>query len=312
MKNTLLVILFGFIITPLIADTYSIENLFSVTIPEEIEILSIDQEIRTKKDNTQYYLSTSFGILYKNVYLYLSINCYGNSNPDLYKSQNNVKTNYYYNLYNLSSQLDYLFANYEKTHFVNTNNVKYSIFVSDWDSGWSSDYYGVYFKLNDSTFSECIISINNSWSAFEPKNQLSINDNKFRDKYLAEKGDIKTFYQLLDSLVNSITFNPSDKQIIISNGFSYQKYKSDYSYCIPTINNLRMRSLPSLQGEVLGVMQESVYTILGIGIEDTIDGIKGNWILVIPTLGNKATWVFNGYTRKPSEAEISKYVNPEI
>jgi hypothetical protein len=54
-------------------------------------------------------------------------------------------------------------------------------------------------------------------------------------------------------------------------------------------------------------MKNEIYQIIIVGNELEIDGIKGNWILIKPGLGNNLTWVFSGYTRSATEEEIYSY-----
>jgi len=97
-----------------------------------------------------------------------------------------MKTSSYYSNYLLSGQVISLKNKYIDDPLLNENNLIYSKLVSDWPSGLTSDYYGLYFMLQNEMFSECFISIFDIWSSLSKNNNLSLDDNNYKEKYLAE------------------------------------------------------------------------------------------------------------------------------
>ena len=291
---------------------YNINDLFQINIPNEIEVVSINQRLRIKNDNSQYYIVNNIFFIYENKYFVISINCYGNSNSNILNGIDtlNMNTGIYYSNYNIADQIKYLIPNYNEIPIYNNNNIKYSKFVSYWPSGVTSDYYGLYFQIPNDDFSECIISINNIWGSFgDIRNLILGNNHDYREKYILEGGNLKDLFELLAIMENSITFNISNNAIKITNGFSYEKYETDYSYIISTIDNARMRNEPFLEGEILGNMENKLYQIIIIGDEIEIDGIIGNWLLIKPaSIGNSLSWVFSEHTRQATEEEINYYL----
>lgn len=286
---------------------YNINDLFQVNIPDGIELVSISQKLMIKDDKSQYFIWNQIDFIFENKYFSIAINCYGNSNKKILEGSKtyNMETGTYYASYNIADQIKDLKQNFIHMPLFNKNNVKYSKFVSDWPSGRTSDYYGLYFQMPNNDFSECIISINNIWYSFAKNQRLQIGNNlDYKELYMKEGGKLQAIFQLLELFENSITFSISNNAAKIDN---YEKYESDYSYIIPTIRNLRMRREPSLNSEVLGYMLNKIYQVIIIGDEAVIDGIKGNWILIRPAIGNDLSWVFSGYTRKATEEEIDYY-----
>jgi len=286
---------------------YNIQNLFQINIPDEIEVIEINQSLRINKYDSQYWLANWFYFIYDNKYFTLQVNCFGSSNKRILDGSETLKmtTGTYLVKYNITDQLKYLLHNYNETPIYNKNKIKYSRFVSNWASGTTSDYYGLYFQIPNDNFTECIISINNVWGSFANVQELEMGNNPdYKEKYMLKGGSLKNIFKLLEILEESISFVISNKIINITNGYNYNKYKSDDSFICPTIKNLRMRKEPSLNSEVLRYMADTLYQIIIIGNELTIDGIKGNWILIKPENRNNLTWVFSGYTRKATKKEI--------
>jgi hypothetical protein len=290
---------------------YNINDFFQINLPNEFEVASITQKLRVKSDKSQYCITNNIYFIFENKYFVMTINCYGNNNIRILDGSEtyNMETGLYYsNNYSMADEIKYLMPNYIDIPLFNKNNVKYSKFISDWPSGRTSDYYGLYFQIPNNEFSECIISIYNIWGSFATSQRLKFGNNPdYKEKYMKEGGKLQSIFQLLELFENSITFSISKNILKIANGYSYEKYKSDYSFILPTINNLEMRKEPSLNSEVLGYMSNRIYQIIIMGNESEIDGIKGNWILIKPPIGNNLRWVFSGYTRKATEEEINKY-----
>ena len=286
----------------------NINDLFEIIIPENIEIMSINQYFLLDSDNTQYGVENSLYILYQNKFFFMDINIYGNKNRSLLDG---TKT---YNLrkiinpapYMSKNQINYLKENYFNKPFTNKNQVKTGKFFSSWGTSWSSDYYGLYFTLPNDEFNECVISISNIWGTFA--NSETIDEN-YKEEIKKTGGNLEKIFNDLEFMENSITYKLSEKSIKIENGgVGEQIIDNDYVY--PVIDNLRMRSRPSLTGEVLGYMEKEMYRVVVIGEEEEIGGIKGNWLLIKSWYGNSAAWVFSGYTREATNAEKDRYFGP--
>lgn len=286
----------------------NINDLFEISIPESMKIISIDQYLFMDRESTQYSISNYLGMVYLNKYFVIEIDCYGDSdmailngnetynlrkiiNPDPYKSRNVI---------------NYLKENYSDDSFVNKNGVKIGKSITSWASWVSSDYYGLYFTLSDDKFNECVISIYDVWYSFAKNERLVHNDKDYKEKYKNEGGNLEKIFHDLELLENSITFKISNDSIKILNGEIGENIIDD-RLVFPTIDNLRMRNSPSLTGEILGYMEKIIYRVIIIGDNDEIDGINGNWVMVIPYNGNNVSWVFNGFTRKPTEDELWRF-----
>jgi hypothetical protein len=288
--------------------SYNINNLFEIDIPENIKVISIDRDLLVKSDNDQYIIRTYLEVIFQGKYFGINISCYGNTNALILNGTEtyNMKITTYHPNYAGSPAIKYLKQNYIENPFINKNNVKISRFVSNWASDISSDYYGLYFTLPDSEFNECIIDIYNIWGTFGKIQELGHNDKDYKIKYMNEGGKLEEIFRGLELLEDSITFTISDNSKKVVNGFASKEIIDD-PYILPTIIGLRMRARPSLDGDILGYMENSLYRIIIIGDNMEIDGIKGNWIMIRPFNGNSVSWVFSGYTRKATSDEIGDY-----
>jgi hypothetical protein len=282
----------------------NINNLFEIRIPENIEIASIDQYFLLDYDNTQYGVENLLRIVYENKFFFIGIQIYGNKdsffteektydlkkivNPSPYMSKNQVK---------------YLKENYLNDPFTNMNKIKISRFISNWGTSFTSDYYGLYFKIPNNQFDECVISIDNIWGTFA-KNEIL--DEDYKEKIAKEGGTLEKIFKDLEIIENSITFTLSDDSIKIGNGCAGTGIIEN-NYIYPTIADLRMRSRPSLDGEVLGYMKNAMYRVVVTGEKAVIDGIEGDWIMITSLSGNDAAWVFSGFTRKATGEEYDYY-----
>jgi hypothetical protein len=283
----------------------NINNLFEIEISENIEIVSISQYLDRSK--TQYCITNSLDVIYQNKHFYLDIDCYGNTNSAILKNNEfyNLKKLINPSLYKSMNQIGYLKSNYVNDPSINKNDIKIGKFVSHWGTSWTSDYYGVYFILPNSEFNECVISIDNVWYTFA-QNETLEDDEDYKNKILREGGNLEKIFRELEMIENSITFNLSDDSIKIENGRIGGKNIND-EYIFPAIDNLRMRNKPSLTGEILGYMENKIYQVIVIGEDVEIEGIKGNWIMIIPHNGNSVSWVFNGFTREATDEECYQY-----
>jgi hypothetical protein len=284
----------------------NINNIFEIKIPENIEIVSIDQNLLFDRDNTQYGIRNMLHTLYENKYFFIDINIYGNTNSSIFdKSKTyNLREVIQPSPYDSKNQINYLKENYIKEPFTNKNHVKIGKYFDSWGTDWSSDYYGLYFSLPNNEFNECDISIFNVWGTFEKSEEI---DENYKTKIKKIGGNLEKIFNDLELMENSITYKLSEDSIKIENGRVGEQIIDD-DCIIPIIDNLRMRSKPSLDGEVWGYMEkEIIYRVVVIGEEAEIGGIKGNWLFIKPWYGKNASWVFSGYTRKPTSGEMDSY-----
>jgi hypothetical protein len=285
--------------------TLNINNLFELTIPEDFDIISIDQYLFLNRDNTQYNISNSLRVIYQNKFFNIRIDCIGNTDASILDGDkyNNLRKFINTSVY-VGNQINDLKNNYIEDPFINENYIKISRFISPWGTSWTSDYYGLYFTLPNNEYTECVISIYNIWGTFAQNVPFPQSEKDYILKSKEEGGIIERIFQDLEFMENSITFTSSENSIKILNGSVGEEIIKD-EYIFPTADNLRMRKQPSLTSEVLGYMENKIYIIRAIGEKTEIEGINGNWILVVPHDGNSAAWVFNGFTRKATSEEIN-------
>jgi hypothetical protein len=283
----------------------NINDLFEIKIPKNIEIVSINQYLLADIDNTQYGISNTLYILYENKFFFLEIDIYGSTDRSIFNRSETYNLREIINPhpYRSGNQIKFLKEKYINEPFTNKNQVKIGKFFSSWGTSWSSDYYGLYFSLPNNEFNECVISIFNVWGTFAESDTI---DENYKEKIKKTGGNLEKIFNDLEFMENSITYKVTDKSIKIGNG-SIGEQNIEEVYIYPAIDNLRMRSRPSLTGEVLGYMKKEMYRVVVIGDEAKIDGIKGNWLLIIPWQGNSASWIFSGYTRKATNKELDRY-----
>jgi len=288
--------------------TLNIDNLFEIKIPDNLEIVSLNQYLHIDINNTQYCISNVLETIYQNRHFSFIIECFGETNTSILNGHIDYNLNKIINnhAYRGRNQINYLKENYTEHPVFNKNNVKLSKFISTWSTSWSSDYYGLFFTLSDKEFNECVISIYNIWGTFTKKELRDINEENYKQQIQEEGGDLENIFNILELMENSISLNISENSIKINKGNVSAQIIEDTSI-FPAINNLRMRKNPSLNSEITGYMKNIIYRVIVIGDEAEIDGIKGNWIMVVPYNGNTASWVFNGYTRKASNDELDNF-----
>jgi hypothetical protein len=300
--------------------TLNINDLFVITIPEGMELKFIEQKIGIDKGergivkrSPQYLIQNNLYIVFQDKYFLITIGCYGNANQDILSGNKkyNMELFNYSGSYAVADRIIDLKQNYDNIPFINENNVQIGKLVGSWPSGTTSDYYGLYFILPNNEFNECIVSINNVWRTYAKNTSLILfNDLNYKEKYKDEGGNLEEYFRLLELMEDSISFIISDNSIKIYNGYPYEEYSNGNLFIIPTIDNLRMRDQPSITGNNIGYMRKEVYTVMSIGEEIEIDGIKGNWVLIKPFFGNDLSWVFSGYTREVTPEEKSFYTDP--
>jgi len=288
----------------------NIDNMFEITIPENMEIISITQRLIIDSMNPRYYVSHLFELAYHNKYFVLSINCHGNSNRSI------INGNETFNLRTITtgipSQIYLLQDNYNSKPFFNQNNIKLGKMVAGWGSHWTSDIYGLYLPLESDNFNECEITLYNLWGAFTDIDVYELNNDIYAARSTAEGGIIEKIVQDLIFLENSITYSSSDNSIKIIIG-NIGEDTNDSMYIFPTQNNIHLRRTPSVSGEIIGYMEDKIYNILMTGENTEIDGIYGNWLMIIPFpyKFEDVAWVFSGYTRNPTNEELDYYFNWE-
>jgi len=283
----------------------NINNIFEIKIPENIEIVSVSQYLLLNDDNTQYGIYNLLRIVYENKFFFMTIEIYGDTNHLFLDGSKTYNMNTIINSssYKSQNQIIYLKENYINDPLINKKNIKIGRFISRWGTSWTSDYYGLYFKLPNDEFDECIISIDNIWGTFAKIETL---DENYKENIIKEGGILEKIFQDLELMENSITFTLSEDSIKIENGNAGEENITD-EYIFPAIENLRMRNQPLLTGEVLGYMKNEMYRVVVIGERVKIDGIEGNWIMIIPWHGNDVSWVFSGFTRIATKDELDSY-----
>jgi len=289
--------------------SFNINNLFEITIPQNLEIITLNQYLFVDRDNTQYGIRNYFGIVFNEYYFVLSIDCFGNTNSAILNGNEtlNLRKIIQPHIYNSRNQANYLIKNYLLNPLTNENNIKMGKYISSWGTSWSSDYHGIYFTLPNNDYNECIIYIFNIWGTFyETGNLADLDINNYEKILEDEGGNLAEIYKELKFLENSIKYDLSDDLIMIEFGNIDQIVIEDV-LIMPTIENLRMRKQPSLTGEIIGYMENKIHRIVAIGNDEEIDGIEGKWLMIIPSNKNTVSWIFSGYTRKPTSEELWKY-----
>ena len=287
----------------LFGKTIDIHGVLNLEIPDEIEILSISQNLRSHKASKQYCLRTYIEIIYENAYIPLKIDLFGyGSIQELASKLGIEEIGSYYSEYRTADQKKYL-----KQNFIDspekTENIEFSRFVSEWSNGWSSDYYGIYFRMDNVFFTETIISMENVWSGFGGSN-LRNNDKEFMQKAHELSSSGQRFLNLIEAMIQSIKFLPDiDK----NNSLIFSSYEEIRDYYLPTIGNLRLRSKPAVDSEILGYVSEYPHLVIGVGPEFEADGIKGRWYRIRRYIGTTTGWAFSGYLRPLEEDEYIKY-----
>jgi len=284
----------------------NINNLFEIIIPKNIEIISINQYLLLDKEKTQYGVSNIIDLLYDNKYFFIEIDVYGKTNHSFLDGSKTYNLREIINPhpYKSRNQINYLKENYKKEFITNKNDIKIGKYFSSWGTSWSSDYYGLYFMLQNNEFNECVISIFNIWGTFAKSETI---DENYKTEILKTGGTLEKIFKDLELMENSITYKLTEESIKINNGSVGEQIIED-GYIYPIVDNLRMRRQPSLTGEVLGYMKKEMYQVVFIGDKVEIDGIKGNWLLIKPRFINSTTWVFSGYTRKATKKEMERYL----
>ena len=252
----------------------NIHDAVNLVIPDEIEVLSVSQNLRSHNKSDQYCLRVYIEMIYDNTYLPLKIDLFGYGDTgELAEKLDMEKVGIYSPEYRTADQKKYLKQNYAE-YPERTENIEFSRFVSHWPNGWSSDYYGIYFKLENSFFDEAIVSMINIWSGFGGSG-LKINDREFREKAQELSASGRRFLAMTEAMIRSIECRPG---VETNKSLLFSSYEDIPGYFLPTIENLRLRSGPSPDSEVLGYVSGYPHLIIGTGPEFEADGIKGQMV----------------------------------
>lgn len=302
MKKIYVVILFAVIQVAIFAENINIYNLFSMKLPEDYHIYSIENNLLYSNENQQYWLDIDINCIYRNLYFTLNISLFGSQTKENAMKQfgySQINKNYY-NKYNSAMNSSILSQHNSK---IRNNDYSFNEFVADWATGWSSDVIAYNFNPNIEGIEVCIISTINSWHSLDAKQVLDIPENDFANKLSKENQDIQKFYSLYRNIIQSIS--PINKDgIIIKSGYSFET--EHYSEIVtPIIDNLRLRDNDSKKSTIIGYVEKRPYSILQKGKNEVIDGISGTWIRIKPFLRNKIGWAFSGYMREMSNEELN-------
>ena len=196
--------------------------------------------------------------------------------------------------YNIADQKKYLFRFYEEDRKNNSQDLEYSFFISEWGSGVSSDYAGIYFKMQNSLFNEGFIHVYNSWKALEGTDIDKLSPESFKNTFQSQNDSIKAYFHTFFQIVDSISLDVSDGELVIYDEntdlrkHSFERYK-------PSIANLRWRKAPNLDSEILGYVQAKPHIILEVGEQDTINGVSGTWTRYWNLWTDEVGWAFDAY-----------------
>ena len=288
----------------LFAENINVYNLFSMKIPDDYYIYSIQNNLLYTQDSQQYWLDIDINCIYKNIYFTFNISFFGNqTRENAMKKFGFTQINQnYYNKYNSAMNNNILLQNNIK---VVNKNYNFTEFIADWATGWSSDVIAYSFNPNIDGIEVCIISTINSWYALGAKQALNIPENNFSTKLRNENQDIQQFYFLYQNIIQSISPLQTNGKIITS-GYSFET--ENYSEIVtPIIDNLRLRDGDTKTSNIIGYVEKRPYSILQKGKNEVIDGVSGTWIRIKPFLQNRIGWAFSGYMREMSNDEVSSY-----
>lgn len=305
--NKLIILLFVVVSALGYAYELNIHNILSLDVPESTEVLAVHQSFKQHRFSNQYSLSIWIEMISAHKYIPLRIDLFGYENYDDFASMiGQDEKELYSPEYRTADQIDFLLENYKTDRETNDNGLEFARFVSDWVSGWSTDYYGIYFELDNHYFDEVIISLINAWDAFEGSN-LKINDKEFRAKAATMSSAGQEFIKSIDDMAQSIRVSSRDTEVIINDSLEFIGYEIIRGYYVPTISDLRLRASPDLDSEILGYVEEVPHYIIGTGPELTADGIEGRWLRLQTVIGPTTGWAFSGYLRTMTPEEKANF-----
>ena len=291
------------------AETFDVLGVLQMTIPKDFEVLSTTPRFMTHSTSPQYCVRIYMEIIYKTAWLPMTIDLFGHTDFPRAAAlvESTGKAEQYYSTYNTADQPKYLLPSFDSDPKVNKNGLRYSRFASDWASGVSANYVGYYARTQNKVFPELIVGVLNSWGAFPPVETIDFNEQHFDEKIARQNENTRSYYAQLQEMIDSIAAPPTAGLKKLDVKSQTRSYKQEEGVYVPSITNLRLRESPSLSGRVVGTVAQTPQRIIGLGPEETIDGLKGRWVRIAPLIGNQAGWAFDGYLRKATEKELDDF-----
>jgi len=117
----------------------------------------------------------------------------------------------------------------------------------------------------------------------------------------------------LNNKVDKVTTNKDELDIIFKNKsikkFTYSELillNNLEKYLKPVIDSLRFRKYPSTEGKFIRNLKKGEkLELLEIGMEETINGVKGNWVKVKTEKG-EIGWCFDAYLEEVKQDDVKK------
>jgi hypothetical protein len=209
--------------------------------------------------------------------------------------------------YGMSDEPELLREAYREVPRINRNGITYSRVASSWGSGVSSDYIGFYFQVPPPLFGEVIIGVLNSWDAFAPTVTLRVRERDFDAKLSRQGREARTWYALLQGVVDSISMEVAPGTPVIDARYSFRTSAAADGYYLSTQPDMKLRLAPSGNAATFGRVMHRPCRIIAYGREETIGGVRGRWARVVPLHGSQVGWVFSGHLRKATDEEMKEY-----
>ena len=278
------------------AASYNIGNILQIEIPEEFEIVKIRQIFQEHSKSDQYSWKVIFYVVYDNHCLPLRVYLfgYGDTSEVIEALNYTGEIEDYLAEYSIADQKKYLFRFYEEDRQYNKHGLGYSLFISNWGSGFSSDYAGIFFKMENSKFNEGFIHTYNSWRVLGGTDVNRLSPEFFENTIHEQNDSIKTYFDTFFLVVESITTDVSDGDLIIyDESTDLEKYP--FERYEPGISGLQWRSAPDLDSEIIGYVQDDPHIVLEVGEEDTINGVTGTWTRYWNVWTEEIGWTLDAY-----------------
>lgn len=309
--KSILASIFFFLVIPFVsAGDFNFSNIISINIPPQFEILSYNQGLSFSGEHKQCWYNIAYEFVCVNRLFTLEFSLYGNSELssaiDLLQCPGKDVADYSVR-FGHAGETEILLKKYKTSSAYTITGHKYSFLGTLWPSGVTSDFIGYYLKIKNKVFDECFVFLFNSWARLGAKNELYFIEGSFSDQLKKEDRYIQEFYSLIERIIKSLQFNASSRDPIPFSR-NYSAYARDGSLYAPTAEKIGLREKPSIASNVVGVVSDKPYRIVGIGKETTVNGKKGYWIRITPAFGDSSIgWTFSQYFRKMTEAEVEDF-----
>jgi hypothetical protein len=296
----------------LFSKEFNLNNIFSIDIPENMVVVSLDQSFSFNHNynDVQYKWTLGFMCLYDSKFIPLKIELFGDKNPadaaDSLHFPLDKIIGFRGNNYGLSDQVKFLFEKFEDSPEYTSSKIPYSMVISSWPAGSQHDYLGIYFKVNDDYFSECIISVWNSWRELQGISDLEIPENDFYQVLIKEEENIQAYYNNFHEMVDSLVLSREDG-IFINAQYNELLATSRKGFFSPNRQDIKIRIDSNLESENLGILKEKPYRIMYVGLEDTINGLDGNWVYLVNYYYHSIGWVFDRNLHRSTQEEIDLF-----